>query len=95
MLFTYFGVNYNIVKLKLLHLKLKTHSQLTQSPFTGTDCLFKNIWRLFKTRLHVVHAPNEKDAMTSGLDRKEVRGAIWGVHSTATGWPMATQDVFF
>ena len=30
-----------------------------------------------------VHAPNEKDAMTSGcLDRKEVRGAIWGVHST-------------
>ena len=26
---------------------------------------------------------NEKDAMTSGsLDRKEVRGAIWGVHST-------------
>ena len=21
-------------------LKLKTHSQLTQSPFTGTDCLF-------------------------------------------------------
>ena len=80
MLFTYFGVSYNIVKLKLafaifslnmfltyfLHLnsyllsfllntisraqllcpsvtstqKLKTHSQLTQSPFTGTDCLF-------------------------------------------------------
>ena len=30
-----------------------------------------------------VHAPNEKDPMTSGcLDRKEVRGAIWGVHST-------------
>ena len=27
----------------------------------------------------------EKDAMTSGcLDRKEVRGAIWGVHSTGT-----------
>ena len=27
--------------------------------------------------------PKEKDAMTSGcLDRKEVRGAIWGVHST-------------
>ena len=26
---------------------------------------------------------NEKDAMTSGcLDRKEIRGAIWGVHST-------------
>ena len=26
---------------------------------------------------------NEKDAMTSGcLDRKEVRDAIWGVHST-------------
>ena len=25
----------------------------------------------------------KKDAMTSGcLDRKEVRGAIWGVHST-------------
>ena len=25
---------------------------------------------------------NEEDAMTSGcLDRKEVRGAIWGVHS--------------
>ena len=22
-------------------LKLKAHSQLTQSPFTGTDCLFK------------------------------------------------------
>ena len=31
----------------------------------------------------IVHAPNEKDAMTSScLDRKEVRGAIWGVHST-------------
>ena len=30
-----------------------------------------------------VHMPNEKDAMTSGcLDRKEVRGAIRGVHST-------------
>ena len=29
---------------------------------------------------------NEKDAMTSAcLDRKEVRGAIWGVHSTGTG----------
>ena len=28
-------------------LKLKTHSQLTQSPFTGTDCLFifsKDFW---------------------------------------------------
>ena len=39
---------------------------------------------------------NEKDAMTSGcLDRKEVRGAIWGVHSTGTGQPVETQDVFF
>ena len=29
---------------------------------------------------------NEKDDMTSScLDRKEVRGAIWGVHSTGTG----------
>ena len=29
---------------------------------------------------------NEKDAMTSScLDRKEVRGAIWGVYSTGTG----------
>ena len=34
--------------------------------------------------------------MTSGcLDRKEVRGAIWGVHSTGTGQPVETQDVFF
>ena len=33
--------------------------------------------------------------MTSGcLDRKEVRGAIWGVHSTGTGQPVETQDVF-
>ena len=39
---------------------------------------------------------NEKDAMTSAcLDRKEVRGAIWGMHTTGTGWPVATQDVFF
>ena len=38
----------------------------------------------------------KKDAMTSGcLDRKEVRGAIWGVHSTGTGQPVETQDVFF
>ena len=34
--------------------------------------------------------------MTSGcLDRKEVRGAIWGVQSTGTGQPVETQDVFF
>ena len=34
--------------------------------------------------------------MTSGcLDRKEVRGAIWGVHSTGTGQLVETQDVFF
>ena len=34
--------------------------------------------------------------MTSGcLDRKEIRGAIWGVHSTGTGQPVETQDVFF
>ena len=33
-----------------------------------------------------VHAPNKKDAMTpSCLDRKEVRGAIWGVYITGTG----------
>ena len=39
---------------------------------------------------------NKKDAMTSAcLDRKEVRGTIWGVHSTGTGRPVATQDVFF
>ena len=36
-----------------------------------------------RKHVYTVHAPNEKDAMTSGcLDRKEVRGAIWGVHST-------------
>ena len=30
-----------------------------------------------------VEKKKEKDAMMSGcLDRKEVRGAIWGVHST-------------
>ena len=29
---------------------------------------------------------NKKDALTSAcLDRKEVRGAVWGVHSTRTG----------
>ena len=40
--------------------------------------------------------PNEKDVLTSGcLDRKEVRGAIWGVPSTGTGQPVETQDVFF
>ena len=33
---------------------------------------------------------NEKDAITSlCLDRKEVRGAIWGIHSIGTGWPVA------
>ena len=39
---------------------------------------------------------NEKDAMTSRcLDRKEVPCATWRVHSTGTGWPVETQDVFF
>ena len=39
---------------------------------------------------------NEKDAMTSAcLHRKEVLGAIWGVHSIGTGQPVATQDGFF
>ena len=39
---------------------------------------------------------NEKDAMTSVcLDRKEVRGAIWGMHSTGTSQLVATQDGFF
>ena len=39
---------------------------------------------------------NEKDAMTSGcLDRKEVRCAIWGMHSTGTSQPVETLDVFF
>ena len=33
--------------------------------------------------------------MSGCLDRKEVRGAIWGVHSTGTGQPVETQDVFF
>ena len=34
--------------------------------------------------------------MTSGcLDRKEVRGAIWGVHSTTDRPAGGTQDVFF
>ena len=43
-----------------------------------------------------VHAPNEKDAMTSlCLDRKEVRHAIWRVHSTGPAWPVETQDAFF
>ena len=39
-----------------------------------------------------VHAPNEKDAMTSRcLDRKEVRHAIWRVHSTGPAWPVETR----
>ena len=39
---------------------------------------------------------NKKDAMTSGcLDKKEVCGAIWGMRSTGTGQPVATQDGFF
>ena len=39
---------------------------------------------------------NEKDAMTSlCLDKKEVRGATLQVHSTGTGQPVETQDVFF
>ena len=39
---------------------------------------------------------NKKDAMTSlCLDRKEVRHAIWRVHSTGLAWPVETQDVFF
>ena len=38
---------------------------------------------MLKKHVCTVHVPNEKDAMTSGcLDRKEVRGTIWGVHST-------------
>ena len=42
---------------------------------------FKTL-EMLKTRLHSTRA-KRKGAMTSGcLDRKEVRGAIWGVHST-------------
>ena len=38
---------------------------------------------------------NENDAMTSAcLDRKEVCGVIWGMHSNGTGRPVATQDGF-
>ena len=38
---------------------------------------------MMKKHVRTVHAPNEKDAMTSlCLDRKEVRHAIWRVHST-------------
>ena len=33
--------------------------------------------------------------MSGCLDRKDVRGAIWGVHSTGTGQPVKIQDVFF
>ena len=40
---------------------------------------------------------NEKDAMTSDcLDRKEVQGAIWVVHSTGSSRPVFyIQDIFF
>ena len=39
---------------------------------------------------------NEKDAMTSRcLDKKEVRHAIWRVHSIGPTWPVETQDIFF
>ena len=39
---------------------------------------------------------NEKDVMTStSLERKEVRGTVWGMRSTGTGQPVATQDGFF
>ena len=49
-----------------------------------------------KNSVYTMHAPNEKDAMTSRcLDRKEVRHAIWRVHSTGPAWPVETQDVFF
>ena len=38
---------------------------------------------MLKKHVRTVHATNVKDAMTSGcLDRKDVQGAIWGVHST-------------
>ena len=34
--------------------------------------------------------------MTSAcLDKKEVCGAIWGMHSTGTGRPVAKQDSLF
>ena len=39
---------------------------------------------------------NKKDAMMSRcLDRKEVRCAIWQVHSTGSSRPVETQHVFF
>ena len=45
-------------------------------------------------RVHI-HKPNKKDAMTSRyLDTKEVRCATWQVHSTGTGRPVETQDVW-
>ena len=34
------GTNFEAFSSVTGTLKLKTHSQLTQSPFTGTDCLF-------------------------------------------------------
>ena len=33
--------------------------------------------------------------MSLCLDRKEVRCATWRMHSTGTGQPVETQDVFF
>ena len=57
-----------------------------------------NLTKKLKTLNSVctVHAPNEKDATTSHcLDRKEVPCATWRVHSTGTGRPVETQDVFF
>ena len=42
-----------------------------------------------------VHVPNEKDAMSLCLDRKEVRCATLRVHTTGTGRTVETQDVFF
>ena len=51
---------------------------------------------MLKKHVRTVHAPNEKDAMTSGcLDRKEVRGAIWGVHSTTDQPAGGNTGVFF
>ena len=44
----------------------------------------------------IVHVPNEKNDMTSCcLDRKQIPCATWRAHSTGTGQPLETQDVFF
>ena len=56
------GHNFYVLSSFTSTLKLKTHSQLTQSPFTGTDCLSSLKTRLTVSARYIISAPSSTSA---------------------------------